>query len=160
MPGDVTQGRVLAFAGRGRLHPLGRQIGTRQDGPPAGWAGLVYRADDSAHLRAAQEVREPPNRAEVARTTTPATLGAGPRRSSVCNGRLKGQHTRPERTRSRTEVMKSINPATGETIASYDDHTPAQVQDGIGTAHEAFGTYRRTTFAQRAAWMNAAADVL
>ncbi|GAA0501998.1 NAD-dependent succinate-semialdehyde dehydrogenase [Deinococcus depolymerans] len=56
--------------------------------------------------------------------------------------------------------MKSVNPATGETIATYPDHTPEQVQAALHAAHAAFLTYRRTTFAQRSGWMNAAADVL
>ena len=56
--------------------------------------------------------------------------------------------------------MQSVNPASGEVIATYEDHTPEQVQAAIARAHEAFGTYRRTPFATRAGWMSAAADVL
>ena len=56
--------------------------------------------------------------------------------------------------------MQSVNPATGETFATHDDHTTEQVQAAITAAHTAYGEYRRTTFAQRSEWMNAAADVL
>ena len=56
--------------------------------------------------------------------------------------------------------MKSVNPATGETFATYPEHTTEQVQAAIAAAHQAYGAYRRTPFAQRRAWMNAAADVL
>ncbi|GGR58066.1 succinate-semialdehyde dehydrogenase [NADP(+)] 1 [Deinococcus seoulensis] len=56
--------------------------------------------------------------------------------------------------------MQSVNPATGETFATYDEHTTEQVQAAIAAAHTAYGEYRRTTFEQRSAWMNAAADVL
>ena len=42
--------------------------------------------------------------------------------------------------------MKSVNPATGETFATYDDHTPGQVQAAVAAAHAAYGTYRRTSF--------------
>ncbi|MFT2720492.1 NAD-dependent succinate-semialdehyde dehydrogenase [Deinococcus sp. A31D244] len=56
--------------------------------------------------------------------------------------------------------MQSVNPATGETFATHDDHTTEQVQAAITAAHRAYGEYRRTTFAQRSEWMNAAADVL
>ncbi len=56
--------------------------------------------------------------------------------------------------------MKSVNPATGETLATYEDHTAEQVQAAIAAAHAAYAEYRRTSFEQRRAWMNAAADVL
>lgn len=56
--------------------------------------------------------------------------------------------------------MKSVNPATGETLATYEDHTAEQVQAAITAAHAAYAEYRRTSFEQRRAWMNAAADVL
>lgn len=79
---------------------------------------------------------------------------------AVTRGALKAVHTRRGAACPTTEGMKSVNPATGELLGTYDDHTPAQVQAAIARAHEAFGSYRRTTFAQRAAWMNAAADGL
>lgn len=56
--------------------------------------------------------------------------------------------------------MQSVNPATGETFATYEDHTTEQVQAAVAAAHAAYGTYRRTSFEQRGAWMNAAADIL
>ncbi|GAA5439875.1 NAD-dependent succinate-semialdehyde dehydrogenase [Deinococcus caeni] len=56
--------------------------------------------------------------------------------------------------------MRSVNPATGETFATYEVHTTGQVQAAVAAAHAAYGTYRRTSFEQRGAWMNAAADIL
>lgn len=56
--------------------------------------------------------------------------------------------------------MHSINPANGETFHSYDMHTSAQVDQKLTAAVTAFQSYRCTTFAERAAWMNHAADVL
>ncbi|MBX8465745.1 NAD-dependent succinate-semialdehyde dehydrogenase [Deinococcus sp. RIT780] len=56
--------------------------------------------------------------------------------------------------------MQSVNPATGETFATYEDHTTEQVQAAVAAAHAAYGTYRRTSFEQRSEWMNAAADIL
>jgi acyl-CoA reductase-like NAD-dependent aldehyde dehydrogenase len=35
-------------------------------------------------------------------------------------------------------ALKAINPATGETIHSYDDMSPAQVEEAIARAHTAF----------------------
>jgi succinate-semialdehyde dehydrogenase/glutarate-semialdehyde dehydrogenase len=52
------------------------------------------------------------------------------------------------------------NPATGETLRTFDPHTPDQVQVAIGTAHDAFGQWRLTSFAQRAELLHRAADLL
>jgi len=51
------------------------------------------------------------------------------------------------------------NPATGKVEAEFDEHTPAEVDARLARATEAFATYRHTTFAERAAWMRAAADL-
>ncbi|HEX6887962.1 MAG TPA: NADP-dependent succinic semialdehyde dehydrogenase [Candidatus Nanopelagicales bacterium] len=52
------------------------------------------------------------------------------------------------------------NPATGETLRTFDPHTPEQVQAAIATAHDAFGHWRLTSFAQRAELLHRAADLL
>ena len=54
----------------------------------------------------------------------------------------------------------TINPATGETLQTFPSLTDAQVQDKLRLAAEAFEQHRRTSFADRAAKMNRAADVL
>ena len=56
--------------------------------------------------------------------------------------------------------MKSVNPATGEAFASYDTLTPPQIEERLARAQAAFGSYRLTSFAERAGWMNRAADIL
>src|SRR3546814_17707692 len=56
--------------------------------------------------------------------------------------------------------IATINPATGETLATFDPMTDDEVDERIGAAHEAFATYRTTTFAERAHWLGAAADLL
>ena len=56
--------------------------------------------------------------------------------------------------------MHSVNPATGETFASYEALTPAQIEDKLSRAQAAFQGYRKTSFAERAAWMARAAEVL
>ena len=57
--------------------------------------------------------------------------------------------------------IATINPATGETIKTFTAATDAEVEAAITRAHERFLDYRHsTTFAQRAEWANATADLL
>ncbi|WP_029145817.1 NAD-dependent succinate-semialdehyde dehydrogenase [Microbacterium luticocti] len=44
-----------------------------------------------------------------------------------------------------------VNPATGQTLATYDTFTDAQIDDAIAAAHEAFLVWARTPVAERAA---------
>ncbi|MEV0068723.1 NADP-dependent succinic semialdehyde dehydrogenase [Amycolatopsis sp. NPDC050768] len=57
-------------------------------------------------------------------------------------------------------AIATINPATGETVKTFTELTEAEVRDRIGIAHEQWQTYRRTTFAERAALLHATADLL
>jgi succinate-semialdehyde dehydrogenase/glutarate-semialdehyde dehydrogenase len=57
-------------------------------------------------------------------------------------------------------AIATQNPATGETVKTFEAHTPEQVKEAITTAHAAFQTWRTTTFAERAALMHKAADLL
>jgi len=54
----------------------------------------------------------------------------------------------------------STNPTTGEVIATFDEHTEAEVDAKLTAAATAFSAYRSTTFEERATWMRAAADLL
>ncbi|MEZ0365382.1 NADP-dependent succinic semialdehyde dehydrogenase [Mycobacterium sp. pUA109] len=56
--------------------------------------------------------------------------------------------------------IATINPATGETVKTFNPATSAEIDAAITRAHNRFADYRRTSFAQRAAWMHAAADLL
>jgi succinate-semialdehyde dehydrogenase/glutarate-semialdehyde dehydrogenase len=57
--------------------------------------------------------------------------------------------------------IATINPATGETVKTFDAATDSDVDAAIARAHERFLDYHRnTTFAQRAEWANATADLL
>jgi succinate-semialdehyde dehydrogenase/glutarate-semialdehyde dehydrogenase len=57
--------------------------------------------------------------------------------------------------------IATINPATGETVKTFTPATDDEVDAAIARAHERFLDYRRsTTFAQRAEWANATADLL
>ena len=57
-------------------------------------------------------------------------------------------------------AIATINPATGETEKTFEPHTAAEVERRLALAATAFHTLRGTTFAQRAGWMRAAADLL
>ncbi len=56
--------------------------------------------------------------------------------------------------------IATTNPATGELIRVFDPHSSAEVDAKIQKAHEAFRAHRRTPFADRAAKMRKAAEIL
>ncbi|HJU91169.1 MAG TPA: NAD-dependent succinate-semialdehyde dehydrogenase [Gemmatimonadaceae bacterium] len=56
--------------------------------------------------------------------------------------------------------MKSVNPATGETLATFEPHGDAEIERRIHTAVQAFHAHRLTTFARRAERMRRLADLL
>ncbi|MEZ0353761.1 NADP-dependent succinic semialdehyde dehydrogenase [Mycobacterium sp. pR1184] len=57
--------------------------------------------------------------------------------------------------------IATINPATGETVKTFTAATDDEVDAAIARAHARFLDYRHsTTFAQRAEWANATADLL
>ncbi len=53
--------------------------------------------------------------------------------------------------------LRSVNPATGETVNEYDETPPAEVTRALARAHAAFLASRETTFASRAETMRRAA---
>ncbi|HTY73109.1 MAG TPA: NADP-dependent succinic semialdehyde dehydrogenase [Actinomycetes bacterium] len=57
-------------------------------------------------------------------------------------------------------AIATVNPATGETVKVFDAHTPEQVEAALARADAAFRDWRRTSFAERAALMRRAADLL
>ena len=57
-------------------------------------------------------------------------------------------------------AIATINPATGETVRTFEALSGAEVEDRLERAAVAARGYRRTTVAQRAGWLRAAADVL
>ncbi len=57
--------------------------------------------------------------------------------------------------------IATINPATGETVKTFTPATDEEVDAAIARAYARFHDYRHsTTFAQRAGWANATADLL
>jgi succinate-semialdehyde dehydrogenase/glutarate-semialdehyde dehydrogenase len=56
--------------------------------------------------------------------------------------------------------IATINPATGETVRTFEPLSSAEVDAKIQTAFEAFHALRRTSFADRAAKMRKAAEII
>ncbi|MEV0390027.1 NADP-dependent succinic semialdehyde dehydrogenase [Nonomuraea sp. NPDC050643] len=56
-------------------------------------------------------------------------------------------------------AIATINPATGETVKTFEELSEAEVQQKIGLAYERWRTYRTTSFEERAECMRAAADL-
>lgn len=56
--------------------------------------------------------------------------------------------------------IQSVNPADGQVLATFEQHTAEQTRERVGLAHEAWLAYRNTTFAERARLLTAAAELL
>ncbi|MDQ3611923.1 MAG: NADP-dependent succinic semialdehyde dehydrogenase [Actinomycetota bacterium] len=56
--------------------------------------------------------------------------------------------------------IATTNPATGQVLKTFDPLSAAELDDRLARAATAFGSYRRTSYEQRAGWMRAAADLL
>ncbi len=56
-------------------------------------------------------------------------------------------------------AIATINPATGETVREFDELTDDEVQQKLQAAADAFRSFRRTTYADRAAMLRRAADI-
>jgi succinate-semialdehyde dehydrogenase/glutarate-semialdehyde dehydrogenase len=56
--------------------------------------------------------------------------------------------------------IATTSPVTGEVLKVFDPMSPEQIDRAIGRSAAAFTALRRTSFAQRASWMRAAADLL
>src|SRR5688572_32969608 len=56
--------------------------------------------------------------------------------------------------------IATINPATGETIKTFEALDSKQLEARLQRAAETFRSYRKTSFADRAAWMVRAAEIL
>jgi succinate-semialdehyde dehydrogenase/glutarate-semialdehyde dehydrogenase len=56
--------------------------------------------------------------------------------------------------------LTSVNPATGERLATIEPHSPEQVEARLAKAHNAWRRWRATTFAERAFIVTKAAELL
>jgi succinate-semialdehyde dehydrogenase/glutarate-semialdehyde dehydrogenase len=57
-------------------------------------------------------------------------------------------------------AIATTNPATGEVVKTFEALSAEELEVKLAKAAAAAATYRRTTFAQRAGWMRAAADLI
>jgi succinate-semialdehyde dehydrogenase/glutarate-semialdehyde dehydrogenase len=57
-------------------------------------------------------------------------------------------------------AIATTNPTTGELVRTFDELTSEQLDEKLRRAADAFRTYRTTTYAERAALLNRAADIL
>jgi succinate-semialdehyde dehydrogenase/glutarate-semialdehyde dehydrogenase len=57
-------------------------------------------------------------------------------------------------------AIATINPATGETVKTYDEMSEADLERCLAAAAAAHASYRLTSFDARAGWMRRAADIL
>ncbi len=56
--------------------------------------------------------------------------------------------------------ITSINPATGETIKTFESLSESRIDEKLQRAADTFQVYRRTPFAEREVWMTRAAEIL
>jgi succinate-semialdehyde dehydrogenase/glutarate-semialdehyde dehydrogenase len=57
-------------------------------------------------------------------------------------------------------AIATVNPATGETLRTFEALDERGIDEALERAHRTFLELRTTTFATRAGWMRAAADIL
>ncbi|GAB2565393.1 succinate-semialdehyde dehydrogenase [Paractinoplanes abujensis] len=57
-------------------------------------------------------------------------------------------------------AIATTNPVTGEVLKTFEALTEQQIDEAIGRSEAGFRALRKTSYAQRAAWMRAAADLL
>jgi succinate-semialdehyde dehydrogenase/glutarate-semialdehyde dehydrogenase len=57
-------------------------------------------------------------------------------------------------------AIATTNPATGEVLKTFEPLSDDEIEAALARTGPAFAALRQTTFAQRAAWMNAAAKIL
>jgi succinate-semialdehyde dehydrogenase/glutarate-semialdehyde dehydrogenase len=57
-------------------------------------------------------------------------------------------------------AIATINPATGETVRTFEAASPREVEETLSRASDAYVAHRRLPFAERSALMNRAAEIL
>jgi succinate-semialdehyde dehydrogenase / glutarate-semialdehyde dehydrogenase len=69
--------------------------------------------------------------------------------------------SQPSQAKDVSMAIATINPTTGETVKTFTAATADEIEAAIARAYARFQDYRHnTTFAQRAEWANATADLL
>src|SRR5271170_8099074 len=57
-------------------------------------------------------------------------------------------------------AIATINPTTGEVLKTFEPLSDSQIEQKLQLASSAFSTYRKSSFAERAKWLNKAAEIL
>src|SRR5688572_27747966 len=57
-------------------------------------------------------------------------------------------------------TVASINPTTGASLGSFEEHTEAEIEAKLAAAERAFAQHRRSPFAERARALVRAAEIL
>ncbi|MEU3714172.1 NADP-dependent succinic semialdehyde dehydrogenase [Streptomyces catenulae] len=57
-------------------------------------------------------------------------------------------------------AIATVNPATGETLKTFEPLNPGELEDRLVLAEQAYTAHRLTSFATRAGWLHKAADLL
>src|SRR5579872_4669691 len=57
-------------------------------------------------------------------------------------------------------VLQSINPATGDVVESFEEFSESAINDALEQAHAAQRSWRRSSFGERSARLQAVARVL
>ena len=57
-------------------------------------------------------------------------------------------------------AIRTVNPTTGEVEATFEALDATALDERLALAADTFGSYRRTTFAERRTWMRDAATLL
>ncbi|HLO49490.1 MAG TPA: NAD-dependent succinate-semialdehyde dehydrogenase [Kamptonema sp.] len=57
-------------------------------------------------------------------------------------------------------AIATINPATGETLKTFEPDSDAQIEAKLELAQQAFNKYRRLSYEQKAQWMQTTAEIL
>ena len=57
-------------------------------------------------------------------------------------------------------AISTVNPATGETVKTFDEMSAEDVERCLATAAATAASYRRTAFDLRARWLRRAAEIL
>jgi succinate-semialdehyde dehydrogenase / glutarate-semialdehyde dehydrogenase len=65
----------------------------------------------------------------------------------------------PTQSTADRAVLRSVNPYTGQTLKTFTEISPDEVDDAIATAHARFTTWRRLPFAERGALLRKAAGL-
>ncbi len=81
-------------------------------------------------------------------------------RSATRSATAVGSRDRRSPARAKGRALISVNPATGETLATYEPLDDAQVEGKLAKAAAAFRDHRQTSFAERARLLTRVADIL